>query len=405
MSRYELGSAEHTAWADAQARELLAFYVASRVPGGGFAALDDDGRLQGGSGPLYLTCRMTYCYTLATLLGVDAAPELVRHGLAALRRTYHDDVERGWFGPPRPDAGGAVPTDGTKATYAHAFVLLAAATAQHAGFDAADVLEEVVTLLDTRLWEEGPGLCTESWDRAWTTTEDYRGLNANMHMVEAMLAAWTATGDDRFRDRASRVAQRMVGFAEPNAWRIPEHFTSAWEPLPDYHRDRPADPFRPFGVTPGHGLEWARLLVQLARSGAPDPDGLVAAAVGLFDRAFADAWDPARFGFAYTTDFDGRPVVEARLHWPLAEGIGAARALAVVTGEQRFAERYAELWRLADASFIDHERGSWHQELDVEGHVATTVWSGKADQYHALQAALGERDRTGAGLLAALAPG
>lgn len=402
MSRYDLDSAEHTAWADAQARDLLAFYVASRVPGGGFAALDDAGRPQGDSGPLYLTCRMTYCYTLGALVGFDGAPALVRHGLDALRRTYHDDGGRGWFGEARPGRGDEVPADGTKATYAHAFVLLAAATALHAGFNATDVLEEVVALLDSRLWEEQAGLCTESWDRAWTVTEDYRGLNANMHMVEAMLAASTATGDDRFRDRASRVAQRMVAFAESDDWRIPEHFTSSWEPLPDYNREHPADPFRPFGVTPGHGLEWARLLVQLARAGAPSADGLVAAAVGLFERAVADAWEPARHGFAYTTDFDGRPVVEARLHWPLAEGIGAARALAVVTGEHRFAERYAEFWRLADESFIDHERGSWHHELDIDGRVATTVWSGKADQYHALQAALGERDRTGAGLLACL---
>ena len=31
-----------------------------------------------------------------------------------------------------------------------------------------------------------------------------------------------------------------------------------WQALPDYNIDNPADPFRPFGKTPGHAFEWAR---------------------------------------------------------------------------------------------------------------------------------------------------
>ena len=39
--------------------------------------------------------------------------------------------------------------------------------------------------------------------------------------------------------------------------------------LLDYNRDQPAHPFRPYGVTPGHGLEWSRLTVQARTSFTP----------------------------------------------------------------------------------------------------------------------------------------
>ena len=52
-------------------------------------------------------------------------------------------------------------------------------------------------------------------------------------------------------------------FAEPHAWRIPEHFNPRWEPQLEHNRDRPDDQFQPYGATVGHGLEWSRLLLHL----------------------------------------------------------------------------------------------------------------------------------------------
>ena len=64
--------------------------------------------------------------------------------------------------------------------------------------------------------------------------------------------------------QALRTTERVVhGWARERDWRLPEHFTAEWEPLPDFNRDRPADPFRPYGVTVGHQFEWARLCLHL----------------------------------------------------------------------------------------------------------------------------------------------
>ena len=46
------------------------------------------------------------------------------------------------------------------------------------------------------------------------------------------------------------------------------------------------------------------------------------------------------------------------------------------------------LWRFAEAHFTDAERGGWHPEIDNEGRPAETLFRGKPDLYHSVQAAL-----------------
>lgn len=374
VARYRLGDPAHARWLAALADELYAFYAPSADrAGGGFDALDGDGRPMPGPKQLLVTSRMTYCAVLGTLDGRAEWAPLVEHGLAALRTVFHDVRYRGWMEPGTTARYG-------KQTYQHAFVLLAAATAHTAGFAVDDVLAEVLTLYDRRLIEPASGLPVDAYNRAWTTAEDYRGVNATMHSVEALLAGFAATGDDVHLDRADRMAGHVVEFAATNGWRIPEHFTADWQPLPEYNAEHPADPFRPYGATPGHAFEWARLLLQLDRPWALAP------ARALFDRAVTDGWDDEHGGLVYTTDRHGRPVVIERLHWPITEAIGAACALHRATSDDRYAEWYARFWHYADEHFIDHDRGGWVHELTADGAPSARIWSGKPDMYHALQA-------------------
>jgi mannose/cellobiose epimerase-like protein (N-acyl-D-glucosamine 2-epimerase family) len=123
--------------------------------------------------------------------------------------------------------------------------------------------------------------------------------------------------------------------------------------------------------------------------GATAPEWLLDDAVSLFDTAVGLGWHvDGEDGFVYTTDFDGQPVVRNRLHWVLAEGIGAAWALSRAVDEPSYGDWYAAWWAQAERYFIDREDGSWRHELDPSNHPASTVWSGKPDVYHAYQAAL-----------------
>ncbi|WP_286707846.1 AGE family epimerase/isomerase, partial [Psychrobacter sp. UBA2514] len=65
--------------------------------------------------------------------------------------------------------------------------------------------------------------------------EDYRGANCNMHTTEACLALADATGETRWLDRALHLAKRF-GHDMPSTYdgRLPEHFDSEWNLLPDY---------------------------------------------------------------------------------------------------------------------------------------------------------------------------
>lgn len=375
------------AYLAAERSRLLRFAEASQHPLG-FAWLDDRGRPDP-SHPveLWITCRMTHVFALAALLGHDGAAALAGHGVRALSGPLRDGEHGGWF----PAVTGAGPVGTAKAAYGHAFVVLAASSAVVAGIPGAgELLVAALEVSSRRFWDESPGMVLQEWDRAWGRPDGYRGINAAMHTVEAYLAAGDVTGDRLWHERAGRICARVTAWAAENDRRIREHFDASWRPLPEYNADRPADPFRPYGATVGHGLEWARLLLAVeATLGGAAPSGLVPAAVALAERAVADGWavDGAP-GFIYTTDWDGVPVVRQRMHWVVAEAVNTAAHLHRVTGEPRWQEAYRRWWAYADRYLVDRRHGSWHHELDPANRPSATVWSGKPDVYHAFQATL-----------------
>lgn len=377
-------------WLDAECRRLLAFGRHVVHPAGGAAWLDDDGAPDL-SRPVHtwITSRTVHVFGLGALMGVEGSASIATAALAGLRTTLHDPEHGGWFHA--VDAHG-VPVEGTaKSCYDHAFVMLAGSTAVVAGLPGAgDLLAEATDVFARRFWDDATGRVHDEWDRAWTASAPYRGLNATMHSLEAVLAVGDVTGDPVWHDRAARLAAFAVELAAAHDGRLPEHFGPDWSVDLELNRDRPDDPFKPYGATPGHGLEWSRLLLHVeATLGDGAPPGLLDASRVLFDRAVADGWHAdGEPGFVYTTDWTGTPVVRDRFHWVVAEGIAAAAALHRRTGEERYAERYAEWWAYVDAHVRDVERGSWRHELDPANHPSASVWPGKPDLYHAVQATL-----------------
>ena len=388
-----LSSPAHHRWLEQETDRLLDFGRAARLASGGFGWLDTSGRVEEGRPTeLWITCRMTYVFSLGALLGRPGCGALVDHGLAALDGLFRDAEHGGWFATVGDGAGAQAQEKGA---YPHAFVILSTASAAAAGRPGArELLDEALEVSLRHFWDDDAGMVVESWDRAFTVSEPYRGVNANMHTVEAYLAAADVTGDVAWLERAARIVERVVHeLAAGNDWRIPEHFDADWQPLMDYNADTPAHPFRPYGATVGHWLEWARLTLHtraaLAAAGRPAPDWMLQDATALFDASVAEGWHAdGTPGFVYTVDWDGAPVVRERMHWVLCEALGAAAALWSVTGEERFDEWYRTWWDYAAEHLLDREGGSWWHELDADQQVSRTVWAGKADLYHAVQATL-----------------
>jgi mannose/cellobiose epimerase-like protein (N-acyl-D-glucosamine 2-epimerase family) len=365
---------------------LLQFAARSRLPEGGFGYLGDDGRVQPDRGQeTWIVARMTHVFGLAQLTGRSGWDGLVRHGVTALAAgPLHDGARGGWY---------ASTADDTKAAYVHAFAVLAGATATTAGAPGGrELLDEALDVWQTRFWDDTEGLAVEEWDAGWARLSDYRGTNANMHGVEASLAAADALGDDdpraaRLRAQALRTVERIVhGWAREGDWRLPEHFTAAWEPLPEYNRDEPAHPFRPYGVTVGHLFEWARLALHVRAVTPAPPAWLLDDAVGLFTAAASRGWAAdGHDGFPYTLGWDDRPVVAQRMHWVLCEAVAAAETLGAVTGEASYDSLAAQWREHGEARFADPATGSWHHELTPEGAVAAGTWAGQPDAYHLAQ--------------------
>lgn len=399
----------HHRWLEAESNRLIDFAESSKHPEGGFGFMRNDGTLdERRDVELWITCRMTHVFALAALMGRPGAAALVDHGLDALRGRLHDDVNGGWFAAVDSDG----PSETAKEAYGHAFVILAASSAKAAGRDGANaLLVDAIDIHTKHFWDDQAGMSRESFNRDWSEEEDYRGINSNMHTVEAYLAASDVTSGSELLHRALRITERTVHtFARENSWRLPEHYTATWEPLLGYNEDTPAHRFRPYGATIGHWFEWSRLTLQLAasleQSGLAAPKWMATDATAWFNTAVTEGWAVDGMpGFTYTVDFDGTPVVRERMHWVSAEAIAAAAVLWRRTREDGFADQYRAWWDFVGAHHIDPQGGSWWHELDAHNQVANTVWEGKVDVYHAFQATLYPRLPISPAIAASLAAG
>ncbi len=376
----------HRAWLVAGLGRLMAFALPSIRLEGGFHWLDADGLPVPDRPPqLFLTARMTHVAASGVRYGVPGSGELLDHGMASLLGLHADTECGGWFSQPG--------TETRKAAYDHVHVGLAAASAATVGHpDALRLLDQVADVVDRHLWDPTTQTLRESFARDWSDDEDYRGANANMHGLEAFLAMGRATGDARWHRRGLVIANRLVdGAARRHGWLLSEHFTGDWEVLPEYNRDQPTHPFRPYGATLGHSLEWARFLLELATSPLLEgrPDWLAPAAESLTRRALDEGWAlDGRPGLVYTVDWDGRPVAGLRLHWPVCEGIQATALLARRTGDPHWEHWYRRLWDHAARYFVD-ANGTWRGELDERMEEGGTVWPGRPDVYHCAGALTG----------------
>jgi mannose/cellobiose epimerase-like protein (N-acyl-D-glucosamine 2-epimerase family) len=385
-----LNAPAHQQWLAAEGLRLLSFARASKLPEG-FGNLDEKGRLPADAQVQTMnTARMTHSFAMAHIQGLPGFAELVDHGVAALRGPLRDAVYGGWFATAEHRDGNT-----GKNAYLHAFVALAASSAvvaQRPGAQA--LLNDAIDIIDTWFWSEEEGAMRESFNRDWSEEEAYRGANSNMHATEAFLALADVTQDKRWLCRAQRIVERVIhGHAAANDYLVIEHFDRDWQPLRDYNRDNPADGFRPYGTTPGHGFEWARLLLHLEASrvsaGMLTPGWLVTDAQQLFEHNCRHGWSiDGAPGIVYTLDWDNKAVVRHRLHWTHCEASAAASALIKRTGEAQYEQWYRLFWEFCDSHFIDRCDGSWYHELDPQNRPSADIWPGKPDLYHAWQAVL-----------------
>lgn len=370
-----------------QANNLFDFFQAASINRqGGFFELDDDGKpLNAGNATrqVHVTTRMVHCFAIGSLIGRPGSDEIVDHGMRYLWDKHRDHKHGGYVWG--LDNNGV--TDSSKQAYGHAFVLLAASSAKLVGHPLADqMLADVTEVINKRFWDNSVGAVKEEFANDWSEITQYRGQNSNMHLTEALMAAYEATGDKAYLAKAERIAELIIAkHAAALGYRVAEHFDQDWVLDKDYVG---SEMFRPSGTTPGHWLEWARLLMQLWVLGDKRLSWLTEAARNLFHQSIELGWDKVHGGFFYTLDWDNQPIMREKLWWPVSEAIGAASFLSAYERDTYFQAWYRRLWDYAENHVIDHRRGGWKSELTEDLTPTSRLFTGKPDIYHALQACL-----------------
>lgn len=387
----------------AHIRQTMAFYHPHCIDasGGFFHYFKDDGTIYDRSHRhLVSSTRFVFNYAMAfRQFGNQEYRDAALHGLRYLREAHRDASTGGYAWTLRDGQA----DDRTHHCYGLAFVLLAYATAHKAGVaDTRAYMDETWNLLENYFWDEAFGLYRDEADAHWHFS-DYRGQNANMHMCEAMLAAFEASNQTRYLDRALLLAEHMTRRQAQQAnglvW---EHYDTQWQIDWDYHKDDPKHLFRPWGFQPGHQTEWAKLLLIIDRHRRVD--WLVPTARHLFDTALAQSWDATRGGMVYGfapneskhAGADDSALAPApayvicdddKYFWVQAESLAAAALLARRTGEGKYWSWYDQLWAYSWQHMVDHRYGAWYRILDANNRKYSDEKSpaGKTD-YHTMGA-------------------
>jgi mannose/cellobiose epimerase-like protein (N-acyl-D-glucosamine 2-epimerase family) len=314
---------------------------------------------------VFVQARQIYCFAKAAQLGwYPEGHEIALKGLEhLLAKAKSPDGRPGYVHRLAHD--GSI-LDPLRDTYDHAFVLLALATVYALDRDAQvrAEMEGLLTFIDDQLRSPNGGFL-EGVPAAMP-----RRQNPQMHLFESMIAAFDATQDPVFQNRAGEFfALFLANLYDKQKKVLGEYFEDDWSNI------------EPVSVEPGHQAEWVWLLKGFERiTGCPTGRyraELLASALRYRDEATGCLVDEG--------DAGGNIRRYSRRCWPQTE-IAKAWIAQAQSGEAGAAdEARAALARL-DRHYLSHPvAGAWYDQFDRDGNslIATIPAS---SFYHVLSA-------------------
>jgi mannose-6-phosphate isomerase len=316
---------------------------------GGFVdRLDPEGRAdRDAPRRVFVQARQIYCFAKAAQMGwYPEGRAIALKGMEyLLARAKAPDGRPGFVH--RLDGGGAV-LDPRRDTYDHAFVLLALASVYALDRDAQvrAEIDALLSFLDTGLRSPHGGFL-EGWPASLP-----RRQNPQMHLLEAMIAAFDATHEPAFQNRAGDLFALFVANLYDKQKRVlGEYFEDDWSRI------------EPVSVEPGHQAEWVWLLKGFERiTGCPTARPraeLLETALRYRDAATGCLVDEG--------DAAGHIVRSSRRLWPQTEMAKAWIAQAEAGEAGAADEARAALARL-ERHYLRHPvAGGWYDQFDGDG--------------------------------------
>jgi cellobiose epimerase len=347
---------------------LLPFWlenVVDNTRGGFVGRVDAEGRPdptadRGG----VLNARILWTFSAATrCLKSGEYAEAADRAFHTIENTFWDREHGGiyWM----VDADGA-PIDARKHVYAQAFAIYGLAEYHRATGNplALERAVELYSLIEDHARDHEYGGYFEAFDAAWNRLEDVRlsekdldaqkSTNTHLHLLEAyagLLRTWhdeslTLSLTELIKLFAGRVFDRNRHVCFP-------FFDRDWTSLSRLYSF-------------GHDIETSWLLLDAAAVLPSFDRHLVEEmAIALADKVAGEGMD-ADGGMLYTANDDG--IVDSDKHWwAQAEGIVGFLNAWQITGDKRYLDHAASLWRFIQKSIVDPEVGEWFERVRRDG--------------------------------------
>jgi mannose/cellobiose epimerase-like protein (N-acyl-D-glucosamine 2-epimerase family) len=291
--------------------------------------------------------RQIYCFAKAAQLGwYPEGREIAMKGLDyLLAKAKNPDGRPGFVHSLDPNGS---TMNAARDTYDHAFVLLALSTVYQLSKDAQvrDEIESLIAFIDRDLRSPHGGF-VEGIPATMP-----RRQNPQMHVFEAFIATFDATGDAVFQNHAGQLYSLFVAnLYDPQRQVLGEYFEEDWSKI------------EPVSVEPGHQAEWVWLLRGFERiTGCPTArhrSQLLASALRYRDDMTGCLFDEG--------DADGNIRKFTRRCWPQTEIAKAWIAQAEV-GEQGAADEAREALDRLYRHYLRHPvLGGWYDQFDRDG--------------------------------------
>ncbi len=341
------------------------------VAGGFIERLDQNGEPDlAAARRVRVQARQIYCYAKAAQLGwYPEGAEMARKGLDyMLVKAKSPDGKPGFVHILAPDGTVLNPL---RDSYDHAFILLALATVYQLDRDVKVRVEidSLMHFIDNQLRSPDGGY-VEGIPAAMP-----RRQNPQMHLFEAFIAAFDATHDPAFQQRAGDIFGLFVSnMFDSQTGVLGEYFEQDWSRI------------EPVSVEPGHQAEWVWLLKQFERiTGCPT--GKYRAALLETALRYRDATGC----LVDEGDVQGNIVKSTRRLWPQTEIIKAWLAQAESGVEGSADKARAALVRL-DRYYLQHPvKGGWYDQFDADGN--SLVDTIPASSFYHILCAVAEADR------------
>ena len=307
---------------------------------------------------------------------------LADDGAGWLAEHFWDRDHGGWLWTV---AAVGAPLDRGKALYGNAFAVYALATygrvtGEQGALDRADA---TARLLYARCADTRHGGYYENFEPDWSLSGggraggDRKGIDAHLHVMEALTALARATGDGLHRRRLAEVTGTLLTrFVDPETGAGRNQTTPDFRPIPaielvhtwndERAGERPAVPADTTSY--GHNLELAWLARQALVVAGEDPAPWSDTLDGLAAHALRDGLDREHGGVYRDGLAAGGAVVLEKEFWQQAEALVGFLDAYQATGDRAYWDAFASVWRFVREHMVA-PAGEWRTLLTREGGV------------------------------------